>query len=289
MKEQISTNPALRTSLESRASGQDYGGIDVRVKDTLPDKITGTLRPDDHLISLVSPATMEAEQYRTLGLMLEQRRQTGLLQVVAVTSPTVGDGKTVTSINLAGAFAQSRESRVLLIDVDFRKPSIPAKLGLKDPQMRGFRDAIVNPALRLKDIAYPLPAWNLSVVTVGRAEMMPHEGFRSSRFAELIDEARRDFEWIILDSAPLLQVPDCLTIGRSVDGFVMVVCAHKTSRKDVGEALDILGPSKLLGLVFNSDESIKRFHEFHPYYLQSQSRYADLFVPVCSFLLFLKL
>lgn len=271
MKEQIYINPALRASSESCASGQGYGGIDVREEDTTPGNITGTLRPDDHLISLLSPATMEAEQYRTLSLMLEQRRQSGVLQVVAVTSPTVGDGKTVTSINLAGAFAQSRDARVLLIDIDFRKPSIPEKLGLKDPHMRGFRDAIVNPALRLKDVAHRLPAWNLSVVTVGRAEAMPHESFKSSRFAELVDEARRDFEWIILDSAPLLQAPDCLTIGRSVDGFVMVVCAHKTSRKDVGEALDILGPSKLLGLVFNSDETLLRSPKFHPYYLQSQS------------------
>jgi capsular exopolysaccharide synthesis family protein len=272
MKEQSYINPALRTSLEPRASGQDYGGIEVQEENATAGNITGTLRPDDHLISLLSPATMEAEQYRTLSLMLEQRRQSGLLQVVAVTSPTVGDGKTLTSINLAGAFAQSRDARVLLIDVDFRKPSIPERLGLKDANMRGFRDAIVNPALRLRDIAHHLPAWNLSVVTVGRTEVMPHESFKSSRFAELVDEARHDFEWIILDSAPLLQAPDCLTIGRSVDGFVMVVCAHKTSRKDIGEALDILGPSKLLGLVFNNDENFVRSHKFHPYYLQSKSR-----------------
>ena len=271
MKEQIVINPALRASLESCASGQDYGGIEVRVKDTIPEHITGKLKPDDHLISLVSPATMEAEQYRTLSLMLEQRRQSGLLQIVAVTSPTVGDGKTVTAINLAGAFAQSREARVLLIDIDFRKPSIPAKLGLNDAQMRGFRDAIVNSSLRLNDIVYRLPAWKLSIVTVGRADVMPHEIFKSSRFAELLDEARRDFEWIILDSAPLVQAPDCMTIGRSVDGFVMVICAHKTSRKDVGEALDILGPSKLLGVVFNSDESLLKSHKYQQYYLPSQA------------------
>jgi capsular exopolysaccharide synthesis family protein len=271
MKEQIYINPALRASLESCTSDQHYGGIDVREEDTIPQAITEKLKPDDHLISLVSPATMEGEQYRTLSLMLDQRRQSGLLQVVAITSPTVGDGKTVTSINLAGAFAQSRDARVLLIDIDFRKPSIPAKLGLNDAQMSGFRDAIVNPSLCLKNIVHRLPAWNLSLVTVGRAEVMPHEIFKSSRFVELIDEARRDFEWIILDSAPLLQAPDCMTIGRSVDGFVMVVCAHKTSRKDVGEALDILGPSKLLGLVFNSDENLLRTYRYQPYFLPSQA------------------
>ena len=269
MKEYI--NPALRASLESCASGESYGRIDVQTEASIPEQVMGRPKPDDHLISLVSPATMEAEQYRTLSLMLEQRRHSGLLQVVAISSPTVGDGKTLTSINLAGAFAQSQEARVLLIDIDFRKPSIPAQLGLRDEHMIGFRDAIVNPALSLKDIVHRLPTWNLSLVTVGRAEVMPHEIFKSPRFAELLDEARRDFEWIILDTAPLILAPDCMAFGRSVDGFVMVVCAHKTSRKEVGEALDILGPSKVVGLVFNSDDGFLASYNYQPYFLPSQS------------------
>jgi capsular exopolysaccharide synthesis family protein len=269
MKEQI--NPALRASLESYASGQPYHRSDVRAETSIPEKIAGRAKPDEHLISLVEPATMAAEQYRTLSLMLEQRRHSGLLQIVAISSPTVGDGKTVTSINLAGAFAQSQDARVLLIDIDFRKPSIPTLLGLKDAQMIGFRDAIVNPALSLKDIVHRLPDWNLSLVTAGRSEVMPHEIFKSPRFVDLLDEARRDFEWVILDTAPLVLTPDCMTIGRSVDGFVMVVCAHKTSRKEVAEALDILGPSKLLGLVFNSDDGLLKSYKYQPYFLPAHS------------------
>ena len=91
MKEYI--NPALRASLESCASGQSYGRIDIQVEASIPKQVMGQPKPDDHLISLVSPATMEAEQYRTLSLMLEQRRHSGLLQVVAISSPTVGMGK----------------------------------------------------------------------------------------------------------------------------------------------------------------------------------------------------
>ena len=85
------------------------------------------------------------------------------------------------------------------------------------------------------------------MLTVGRSQIMPHEMIKSTRFAEVLDEARRDYEWIILDTAPLVLAPDCLMMGRSVDGFVIIVCAHKTSRKEIGEALNILGPSKLLG------------------------------------------
>ncbi|NWF71543.1 MAG: CpsD/CapB family tyrosine-protein kinase [Nitrospirae bacterium] len=265
MAEQIHINPALRASLESFASGQSYD----RKEDSVRGRIVEKPQPDDHLVSLVAPATKEAEQYRTLSLMLEQRRHSGLFQVVAISSPTVGDGKSVTAINLAGAFAQSSEARVLLIDFDFRKPSIPAQLGLKDEQMIGFRDAIANPALSLKDIVHRMPAWNLSFVTVGRAQVMPHEIFKSPRFAELLDEARREFEWIVVDTAPLVLAPDCITIGRSVDGFVMVVSANKTSRSELGEALNILGPSKLVGLVFNNDDRLMTSYKYGPYCLPS--------------------
>ncbi|HEU5201237.1 MAG TPA: CpsD/CapB family tyrosine-protein kinase [Nitrospira sp.] len=264
------TQPVLRTSpLEARPV-PNYGRSENRPEPVL-EKSAARMKPDDRLVSLVSPATVEAEQYRTLSLMLEQRRHSGLLQVVAVSSPTMGDGKTVTAINLAAALAQSPQSRVLLVDADFRKPSVAAQLGLRDNNALGFRDAVLNPTMALKDIVRRLPAWNLSVVTVGRSQIMPHEIIKSTRFAELLDEARRDYEWIILDTAPLVLAPDCLMMGRSVDGFVMIVCAHKTSRKEIGEALNILGPSKLLGLVFNHDDGLLESYGYRTYLSCSQS------------------
>jgi len=263
MKEQTQ---AARTAAMDPA----FSRTETRGEVPAGDKIWSRAKPDDHLISLLSPASIEAEQYRTLGLMLEQRRQSGLLQVVGISSPTVGDGKTLTSINLAGAIAQSPAARVLLIDVDFRKPSVASQLGMKE-NVLGFRDAVVNPSLSLKDVVRRHPAWNLSLVMAGRAQIMPHEIFKSGRFVELLDEARREYEWIILDTAPLVLAPDCLMLGRCVDGFVMVVCANKTSRPELGEALNILGPSKLIGLVFNGDDRLLTSYKYGPYYLPSQS------------------
>jgi len=228
------------------------------------------VKPDDRLVSLVDPATLNAEQYRTLALMLEQRRRSDLLQVVAVSSPTMGDGKTLTAINLAGAFAQSPHARVLLIDADFRKPSVPKQLGIHEDNWPGLRDALRNPALSLKDIVLRLPAWNLSVMMVGRNQATSHEILKSSRFTELLDEARRAYEWIILDTAPLVLASDCLMMGPNVDGFLMIVSAHKTSQKELGEALTILGPSKLLGLVFNQDDDLLRSYGYGAYYAATQ-------------------
>jgi capsular exopolysaccharide synthesis family protein len=262
-------NPALRVPAES-PSAPPYGRTEVRGDVPVLEKMLGRSKPDEHLVSLLSPATIEAEQYRTLSLMLEQRRQSGLLQVIAIASPTMGDGKTLTTLNLAGAVAQAPSARVLVIDVDFRKPSVAAQLGIKD-NILGFRDAVMNPGMSLKDVVRRHQAWNLSVVTAGRAQIMPHEIFKSSRFTELLDEARRDYEWVILDTPPLVLAPDCLMMGRAVDGFVMVVCAHKTSRKEVAEALNILGASKLVGLVFNSDDRLLKSYAYGAYYLSPQN------------------
>ena len=275
MKEHM--KPVLRTSpLEPHASS-NYGRLESRAEPIpIMEKSAIRTKPDDRLVSLVSPATIEAEQYRTLGMMLEQRRHSGHLQVVAVSSPTMGDGKTITSINLAGALAQSPQARVLLVDADFRKPSVPTQMGLRDGSILGLRDAILNPNLALKDIVRRLPAYNLSVATVGRAQIMPHEIFKSTRFAELIDEARRDFEWIILDTAPLVLAPDCLMMGHSIDGFVMIVAAHKTSRKEIAEALNIIGPSKLLGLVFNNDDGLLESYGYRTYLSVSQAQQEEL-------------
>src|SRR2546425_6715978 len=76
------------------------------------------------LVSLLNPASFEAEQYRVLRHVVETLRKGANLQVLAVTSPGVGDGKTTTTINLAGALAQSKEARVLLVDIDLRRPAV---------------------------------------------------------------------------------------------------------------------------------------------------------------------
>src|SRR3989440_4503123 len=102
---------------------------------------------DGHFVSLVTPATFEAEQYRALRHMIEELHAASGLAVVAVSSPSVGDGKTTTAINLAGALAQSPDARVLLIDADLRRPSIARHLGLQGSPSPGLVGALVDRTL----------------------------------------------------------------------------------------------------------------------------------------------
>jgi capsular exopolysaccharide synthesis family protein len=230
---------------------------------------------DSHLVSLVAPAGLEAEQYRALRHLVEQRHQGGDMTVIAVSSPGVGDGKTTTAINLAGALAQAPDASVLLVEADLRRPSIGRLLGFEDSHAVGLVDAILDPRLTLADIVQPRPPYNLSVVLAGQTPASPYEVLQSPRLGALLDEARHQYRYIVLDTPPLAPVQDCRVVARWVDGIVLVVAADRTPRALLEAALDSLEPDKVLGLVFNGyDHLFTRHHARHyvGYYPEAAAR-----------------
>jgi len=209
---------------------------------------------DEHLVSLVTPAAFEAEQYRALRHIVEQLNRDANLQVIAVSSPATGDGKTITAVNLAGALAQSPEARVLLIDADLRRPSLGSLLNLTASDASDLVSAILDPTITLEQIAQTRPPFNLSVIRAAQPLQNPYEMLKSPRFGELLEDARRQYDYIVIDTPPLVPIQDCRVIGRWVDGFLVVVAAHRTPRRLVEEALTTLDHTKVLGFVFNEDD-----------------------------------
>ncbi|MEK6716359.1 MAG: P-loop NTPase, partial [candidate division NC10 bacterium] len=147
-------------------------------------------RVEEHLVSLLAPASREAEQYRALRHLVEQLHRSADLSVVAVTSPGGDDGKTTTAINLAGALAQAPEGRVLLVDIDLRGSSLPTKLGLDGQADRGLVEAILDPGLPLEAVVQHCPPFNLFVLPAGHLPAAPYEVLKSPRVGELLQEAR---------------------------------------------------------------------------------------------------
>ena len=213
---------------------------------------------DAHLVSLLDPISPWAEQYRTLRYIVEQAHRIEQVSIIAVTAPTLGDGKTTTAINLAGALAQASEARVVLIDADLRRPALHRYLGLGEAR-RGLVDAILDPTLTLVDVVRPCPPFNLSVLPAGTPTPSPYELLKSPRLGQLFDEARLQYEYVIVDTPPLVPMPDCRIIGKYVDGFLLVVRAHKTRTKVFDDAARVLDSSKVVGVIFNgSDEAALR-------------------------------
>ena len=208
---------------------------------------------EEHLVSLLDPTSPDAEQYRALRHVVEQGHGSGGPSVLAVSSPTVGDGKTTTAINLAGALAQDRDATVLLVDADLRRGSAGSRLGLKDSGERGLVDAIMDPSITLDHVVRRRQSFNLSVLPAGHLTAHPYEMLKSPRLGHLLDEARRRFDFIVLDTPPIVVAQDCRVISKWVDGFLLVVAADRTPSRLVEEALNRMEPDKIIGFVFNHE------------------------------------
>ena len=219
---------------------------------------------DSRLVSLTAPASFAAEQYQGLRLTIERMTRDREVKAIAITSPAAGDGKTVTAINFAGALARGADERVLLIDADLRRPSIAKLFDIRD-DAPGLADALVDRAVGLTDIVRHIAPLNLSVIPAGGARRRVSEILRSPRLDELIAEARSQYAYLVLDTPPLLPVFDSALLARLVDGVLMVVAAHQTPRKLLGESLNMIDATKVLGIVFNRDER-PLFGYYNSYY-----------------------
>ena len=214
---------------------------------------------------LAPPGTYAAEQYQNLRLKVEQLQQSRGVRVVAVTSPATSDGKTVTSINLAAALARGHGARVLLVDADLRRPSVGSRLGMSNHDGPGLAGAIGDGTTTLPQIARNVEAVHgLAMVPAGVPSHDVHELLRSPRFEQLLQDARTTYDFVVLDTPPLVPVCDAAVMSRFVDGLLVVVAAHETTRKQLGDALNLLDESKTLGLVFNGDRS--RAGKYDAYY-----------------------
>ncbi len=212
-----------------------------------------TVGVEEHLVSLLAPSSFEAEQYRALRHLIEQLHRASELSIIAISSADGGDGKTTSSINLAGALAQAHDTRVLLVDGDLRGANLAGDLGL-DERAPGLVDAILDTRLTLGAVTQVCPTYNLSVISAGRLASAPYEVLKSVRVGELFTEAREKYDYVIVDTPPLVSVPDSRLLGKWVDGFLIVVAAHRTPRKLVQEALNLVDAAKIVGIVFNGDD-----------------------------------
>ena len=178
---------------------------------------------DSHLVALTSPGSFAAEQYQGLRLTIERLRRGRQLQVIAVTSPAAGEGKTLTAINLAGALARGAEdARVLLIDADLRRPAVAKQLAI-DESSQGLTEVVDSAETTLDSVTQKLRPFNLSIIPAGIRRNAVHQTLRSPRLDTVLAEARQRYDFIVLDTPPLLPVFDSALLANACDG-VLIPC-----------------------------------------------------------------
>jgi Mrp family chromosome partitioning ATPase len=114
----------------------------------------------------------------------------------------------------------------------------------------------LDTTISLDDVVRLRPPFNLSILPGGSPQLSPYELLKSPRLTELFEEMRRRYDYVVLDTPPLILFPDCRLLQQNIDGLIMIVAAHKTPRKLVEDAISIVDRTKLIGLVFNSDDSL---------------------------------
>ncbi|WP_313352434.1 CpsD/CapB family tyrosine-protein kinase, partial [Exiguobacterium sp.] len=198
------------------------------------------------------PKSPVAEQYRTIRTNIEFMAVDREIQAILVTSATQGEGKSTTSSNLAVAYAQQGK-KVLIIDTDMRRPTV--HYTFKVANGLGLSSLLTRQAEKEKAIL-PTKVDNLSILTAGPIPPNPAELLSSRAMEHLVSQLRADFDVIIFDAPPLLQVADSRITSKLTDGVVLVVGCTTSDRQRVlkaKEQLD-LAEAKILGVVLNRRE-----------------------------------
>jgi capsular exopolysaccharide synthesis family protein len=200
------------------------------------------------LVSTPQTPPLLAERFRRLAATLHHAQLVKGLRTVLVTSANGGDGKTLTSANLALTLSESYRRNVLLIDADLRRPSLHDVFNV--PNVNGLNDGLKSASdarltvIKISDTLTLLPA--------GRPDPDPMSSLTSPRMIEILREASERFDWIIIDTAPLALLADASLLSRMVDGSLLVVRAGQTPFAAVQTAVEALGKERILGVVLNA-------------------------------------
>ena len=207
---------------------------------------------DNRMVSLTAPASSAAEQYRSLYYRLERMRELRPLKVVGVTSAMPGEGKTVTTVNLALAAARANpERRILLIDADLRRGQVAQVLGVRG---RPGLSELLSGECEVRDLVRRFHATRMAVITAGGTPEEPTQALASARMKQFVKLVREHFDEVYMDLPPTLPFADATILGHQVDGLLMVVRAHVTQASSVTQAVDQLAGAPVLGCVLNGAE-----------------------------------
>jgi len=206
------------------------------------------------LVALGAEKSVAGEQYRALKAKIFQMRQVNGLKSLLVTSPCVSDGKTLTAANLALTIAQEIDVRVLIVDGDLRRPSVHKYLGVSHP--RGLSDFLAS-RCSLEQIVLTTELQNLSLVQAGPIPDNPTELLNSKRMRTFLTHASEKFNWVILDSPPIVALADTDLLASMVDGVLLVVRAFQTPADLLAKSIESLNGKNLLGIVLNCYEDEK--------------------------------
>lgn len=251
---------ALPGGPASRAAGATLGAAgSTRAAEFETIEISAA-RVEPHLVAVTDPRSAHAERYRSLRTRVLHAGERRKMHTFVITSAGVMEGKTLTAVNLSWLLAQTDGVRALLIDGDLRNPCCAHYLGLDAPT--GLSEVLAGEA-PLDEAILRLEPAGLHLLPGGTARDDVAEMLSGPRFTEVLAEARRMFDYVIIDAPPLAVFTDAAVLINRADAALVVARANKTRFSALEHVLEPLPRERLLGVVLNdSDEEVNE----HSYY-----------------------
>ncbi|AJS60045.1 CpsD/CapB family tyrosine-protein kinase [Paenibacillus sp. IHBB 10380] len=209
-----------------------------------------SINENHNLVTSINPKSPISEAYRTLRTNILFSSIDEQIRTIMVASAQAGEGKTITVSNLAVAYAQEGK-KVLLIDVDFRKPSLHKVFTVSN--QTGLTSVLSNQC-ELQDVVRETFVEHLDVITSGPIPPNPSEMLSSRKMKTVLEETKDLYDVILFDTPPVLAVTDALIVSSFCDGVILVVNSSKVKKEVVKKAKANLEHvnARFLGVVLNN-------------------------------------
>jgi protein-tyrosine kinase len=244
-----------------RASGRPLPGLEDLL--SVVEEVPYNPAPGSLVIDPTQPRDAHSEEFRSLRTRLNHMQKLQPIHSMVVTSPSPAEGKSFAVVNLALAEAQLADNPTLLADFDFRRPVIHNIFQLdRSPGVTDFLLGKTSLAAAIKRIA----GTNLYLLPVGESVLNPLEMINLAQTKELIEQLTFVFNWVLLDSPPLLFAADANLLSTISDGTVLVVRIGVTTIDSVTRAMQSLCENNVLGIIANGARAGELYSKYTYYY-----------------------
>src|SRR5438067_2381358 len=220
------------------------------------------IKPATRLVCLTQKDSLAAEKFRFLAVRLRQLQQNRAVKKLLVTSTIPEEGKSMVSANLALSLARKRRQRILLVEGDLRTPTLCESFGLRN--LPGVSEWLKSGSSEITNV-YHIDEAGLWFLPAGSPPENPMELMQSVRLTELMEQLTVWFDWIVIDSPPVLPLADTGIWSRLADGILLVAREGTTKKRELQRGLEMLDHSKALGLVLNSSDSTDQSNYYQRY------------------------
>jgi capsular exopolysaccharide synthesis family protein len=220
--------------------------------------------PESRLVAFTDPNSLGAEKFRALATRFDHLRNQRQFRSFQVTSSAINEGKSLVAANIAITLAQYSGSKTLLVEGDLHRPTLENSLGLSGT--RGLIHWWSDGAADLGKYVHQVNGMPLWFLPAGGPYDQPSDLLRSARFVKAFGQLAGQFEWTVVDSAPMLPTVDVNLWSRLLDGTLLVVREGKTPVKVLKNGLKALDHPKLVGVVVNDATGFDQVNYKNQYY-----------------------